>query len=164
MSVQFYADSDASGVIIGFYNDDLWDVAKIPATTIEITKEQWQDALENPRKYRIIDGAMAVRTQAEIDQEIADEEAERALNPTPESPEQKVSRLVAENVQTLDERTQGMQDIDEFTLGMTTTLEDRTQGMKDIDDYTLDLVFQQQTLIEELQQRLTALETTPTGG
>jgi hypothetical protein len=41
MAIQFYADSDASGNITGFYNDDIWDAAKIPKTAIKITELQW---------------------------------------------------------------------------------------------------------------------------
>lgn len=95
-------------------------------------------------------------TQAELD-EIANRP------PYIDPVTQKLSQLEADKapqlaVDALDDRTLGMQDIDDYTLGMTLTLEDRTQGMKDIDDYTLDLCFQQQELIEALQTQIAAME------
>jgi hypothetical protein len=96
-------------------------------------------------------------TQAELD-EIANRP------PYVDPVTQRIDQLEADKapqlaVDALDDRTQGMQDIDDYTLGMTLTLEDRTQGMKDIDDYTLELVFVQQAAIEALQAQIAALET-----
>jgi hypothetical protein len=72
--IQYYADSDVNGNIIGFYNDDIWDVTKIPITAIEITEEQWQDCIANQGKYIVQAGALELApppTQAEIDAENA---------------------------------------------------------------------------------------------
>lgn len=55
---QYYADSDANGNIIAYYNDDIWDVTKIPSTAIKITEAQWQDAIANQGKYFIQSGAL----------------------------------------------------------------------------------------------------------
>ncbi|QGQ95878.1 hypothetical protein EHS13_13830 [Paenibacillus psychroresistens] len=92
---QYYANADINGKIIGFYNDDVHTEEQIPETAIEITEEQWQDALSNPRKYRVISGVFTARTQAEIDQEIEDEEANAP--PVPPTAEQEIASLKAEN-------------------------------------------------------------------
>jgi predicted NAD/FAD-dependent oxidoreductase len=60
MSVQYYANADTNGNIIGYYNDDIWDVTKIPTTAIKITEAQWQDAVANQGKYLIQSGAFVL--------------------------------------------------------------------------------------------------------
>ncbi|MGO4887061.1 hypothetical protein ACJ2A9_04825 [Anaerobacillus sp. MEB173] len=59
-----------------------------------------------------------------------------------------------ENVNTLETRTQGMQEIDEFTLDKTFKLDDRTTGLQDIDEFTLTTLMQLQMRIEELESKL----------
>lgn len=54
----------------------------------------------------------------------------------------------------LDDRTQGMQDIDTFTLDKTFQLDDRTEGMKEIDDFTLAMVFELLARVEMLELEL----------
>lgn len=58
----------------------------------------------------------------------------------------------------LDERTKGMQDVDNYTLGHAFMLDDRTGGMQDIDNYTLDLVFQLMARIDVLEQEVQTLK------
>ncbi|UUZ80623.1 hypothetical protein LJK88_20550 [Paenibacillus sp. P26] len=60
MPIQHYANADANGNLIGFYNDDVWDPEKIPATAVKITEDDWRDAVSNPGKYIIQDGAMVL--------------------------------------------------------------------------------------------------------
>jgi hypothetical protein len=62
-----------------------------------------------------------------------------------------LEQKVDDEVANLDERTQGMQDVDGFTLDKTFQLDDRTEGMKEIDDYTLTLVFDLMARIEKLE-------------
>lgn len=58
----------------------------------------------------------------------------------------------------LNDRTSGMQFIDDFTLEKTATLEDKTVGMQDVDDFTLNLVMTMQAKIDELEARIQTLE------
>lgn len=97
MTIKYYATSDTNGKVIAFYNNDVHTVGQIPVTAVEITEGQWQDALSNPRKYRIINGILITRTQSEIDQEIADEEANSP--PVPLTDAQKIAALEEENTQ-----------------------------------------------------------------
>lgn len=51
----YYANYDEStGEILGFYNDEIHE--EIPAPHIELTEEEWQQAVSG--SYRIIDGAL----------------------------------------------------------------------------------------------------------
>lgn len=103
MAFQYYANSDTSGKIIGFYNNDVHAPDQIPVTAVEIAAVQWQDALSNPRKYRVINNELVIRTQTEINQEIADEAANAP--PIPESDSQKIARLELENSSLIAETT-----------------------------------------------------------
>lgn len=58
----------------------------------------------------------------------------------------------------LEERAIGMQEVDDFTLMMTSSTEERTTGMQEIDDYTLMLVMELMTEIDTLKERITILE------
>lgn len=69
-----------------------------------------------------------------------------------------LEQKVDDNNTVLDERTQGMQEIDGFTLDKTFQLDDRTEGMKEIDDFTLNLVFELMAKIDMLEQRIVTLE------
>jgi methyl-accepting chemotaxis protein len=65
----------------------------------------------------------------------------------PATTEQKYSQL-KETAQTIDERTQAMQDVDQFTLQSLFIADDRTQGMQEVDQFTLDWVTQLQALVD----------------
>ncbi|MFD2613528.1 XkdW family protein [Paenibacillus gansuensis] len=65
---------------------------------------------------------------------------------------------IDEQLRIIDERTTGMQDIDQFTLEQLGTNEERTVGMQEIDEYTLELVFQMQATIEELRAEVAVLK------
>lgn len=71
MSIQFYANADANGNIIAYYNDDIWDVTKIPTTAIKITQAQWQDAVANQGKYIVQAGALALAPPPTAAQQLA---------------------------------------------------------------------------------------------
>ncbi|WP_134705085.1 hypothetical protein [Ammoniphilus sp. YIM 78166] len=62
------------------------------------------------------------------------------------------------SVDNLQIRTEGLQEIDAFTLGKTMLLEQRAEGMQDIDDFALTLIMQLQSKIEELETRIIELE------
>ncbi len=47
----YYTDSDTNGKIIGFYHDSV--NSNIPASTIQITDEEWQDAMSNQGKWLV---------------------------------------------------------------------------------------------------------------
>lgn len=59
MTIQYYANADINGKIIGFYNDDIWDSTKIPTTAIRITEVQWEDCTSNQGKWIIMNGALS---------------------------------------------------------------------------------------------------------
>lgn len=54
--MQYYATTASNGNI-AFYNDDV-NGTDIPSEAIDITEEQWQDALTNPGKYSIVNGVL----------------------------------------------------------------------------------------------------------
>jgi hypothetical protein len=66
-------------------------------------------------------------------------------------------KLVPE-INNLDQRTQGMQEIDFFTLDQTNRIDERTEGMQDIDQFTLDFVFELLARVEQLEQKVAQLE------
>lgn len=73
--MRYFANPDANGNIIGFYNDDIWELSNIPSTAKEITFEQWQTFIEGNAKW---DGSVVrLKTQTELDAE----EAARPLSP-----------------------------------------------------------------------------------
>lgn len=65
---------------------------------------------------------------------------------------------VKQDVTLLNEKADGFQNIDMFTLEKTVTLEEKTQGMQNIDDFTLSMVMQMQARIDELEARVQTLE------
>jgi hypothetical protein len=77
--------------------------------------------------------------------------------PAPISIEDKVNQ-VKTTAEVLDERTLGMQAIDDFTLQAQATIDDRTKGMQEIDDFTLQLVNDQATIIAQLQADVATLK------
>lgn len=77
--------------------------------------------------------------------------------PKPLSDSEKIEQVKADT-SLLDDRTIGMQSIDDYTLNMTVSLEDRSQGMQDIDDYALSLIFEQSALIESHRVEIEALK------
>lgn len=77
--------------------------------------------------------------------------------PKPITDSEKIAGL-NELTSVLDNRTVGMQAIDEFTLGTTSSLDERTQGMQTIDDFSLELISQQAALIETQAAKLLELE------
>jgi hypothetical protein len=85
-------------------------------------------------------------TESELKQRIEEEKAKSPFLP------------LAENINTLVEKTDGMQEIDFFTLDQTSTLDEKTIGMQQIDDYTLKMVMEMQTTIDGLNQRISTLE------
>jgi hypothetical protein len=77
--------------------------------------------------------------------------------PTPISIEDKVKQ-VETTAEVLNERTLGMQAIDDFTLQSQVTIDDRTLGMQEIDDFTLQLVNDQAAIIAQLQADVAQLK------
>jgi hypothetical protein len=71
MPFKYYADSDANGNITAFYNDDIWDVSKIPTTAIPITFEEWQDSVNNPGKYMVQNKAFVLAPPPTAGQQLA---------------------------------------------------------------------------------------------
>lgn len=66
MSTQYYANADANGNIIAFYNDDIWDVTKIPATAVKITTSQYQDEIANQGKYVVSSGQLILNNRPKL--------------------------------------------------------------------------------------------------
>jgi hypothetical protein len=60
MAIQHYAGSDSDGNINALYNDDVWEVDKIPATAIKITEAQWRACLAEQGKWIVADGALTL--------------------------------------------------------------------------------------------------------
>lgn len=77
MATQYYADADASGKILGFYNDDIWDVNKIPKTASKITEAQWQDCIANNGKYHMQAGALVLAPAPTTAQLLANAQADK---------------------------------------------------------------------------------------
>jgi hypothetical protein len=65
---------------------------------------------------------------------------------------------VNNGLESLDQRTLGMQEIDYYTLDQATRLDERTEGMQQIDDYSLTLIFELMARIETLEQKVQTLE------
>jgi hypothetical protein len=66
---KYFGKYDESGQYVSFYTTDVWDEANIPVDQcIEITYDQWQQALEQP--CGVVDGVHTVieRSQQEIDE------------------------------------------------------------------------------------------------
>lgn len=84
--------------------------------------------------------------------------------PRPKSAEELIQEqqneinILSDSVDTINVRTQGMQDIDDFTLQQVMTADERTLGLQDIDDYSLGLIFDMQALIDAQAQKITELE------
>lgn len=95
------------------------------------------------------------RTKAGISKEEEERliEEHRAKNPVV-----LLEKKVDSGIEGLNERTEGMQEIDFYTLDQTGRLDERTEGMQGIDDYTLQLVFDLTTRIDALEERIKTLE------
>jgi hypothetical protein len=64
---KYFGKYDESGQYVAFYSTDVWDEANIPTDQcIEITHDQWQQALE--QRCGVVDGVHTVidRTEAEV--------------------------------------------------------------------------------------------------
>jgi hypothetical protein len=69
---QIFATYDSDGNYNGFYPTDVWDIEKIPTENrIEITYEQWQEAIATRCKY--VNGVHTINPFT------SDEQAEREL-------------------------------------------------------------------------------------
>lgn len=73
--MQYYVNCNESGNIIGFYVDEIHG-EDIPETAIPIAVEEWQAYSANASLYKLDGVTIRVKTQGEIDDEIA------ALPPT----------------------------------------------------------------------------------
>lgn len=66
--MKYYGKYNANGDYTGFYNTDIWKESDIPLDEcIELTYDQWQEALTG--KYKVDNGnhTKIVKTQQEID-------------------------------------------------------------------------------------------------
>lgn len=54
-----YAQSDSNGVINAFYDDSINSSTQIGGA-LEITHDQWLDCINNPEKWMIVSGALAL--------------------------------------------------------------------------------------------------------
>jgi hypothetical protein len=81
-------------------------------------------------------------TLEKFDELVKERKEEIASNP--ESPQAKIT--------TLSEKTNGMQVIDNFTLGKTSSLEEKASGLQAVDNFALQR-------INELEAKITELET-----
>jgi hypothetical protein len=70
MTIQYYANTNADGTL-AFYNNDVWDITKIPTTAISITEAQWLDASQNQGKYLIQAGAFVLAPGPTTAQQLA---------------------------------------------------------------------------------------------
>ena len=64
----------------------------------------------------------------------------------------------ASPIQVLEEKTTIMQEIDDFTLQMTSSVDQRTVDMQGIDDFALQQIFALEERIIQLEQRVQQLE------
>lgn len=65
---------------------------------------------------------------------------------------------IRQDIANLDDRTIGMQGIDDYTLERTSVLDEKTVGMQDVDDFTLALVFELQAKVAELEEKIATLQ------
>lgn len=72
---KYYANADASGNIIAFYADDVWTVDKIPTTAVLIDAVTWNDAIVNPGKYIVQNGAVVLAPPKSSAELLADAKA-----------------------------------------------------------------------------------------
>jgi hypothetical protein len=93
--------------------------------------------LENLIESFIRDGIV---TESELEQRV-----EEAKKNSPLSP-------IKADMTTLSEKTNGMQVIDNFTLGKTSSLEEKASGLQAVDNFALQR-------INELEAKITELET-----
>jgi hypothetical protein len=56
----YYAEPDANGNIVAFYSDEFAYPDGIPSTAIPITRDQWQDSVNNPGKYIVQNGQLVL--------------------------------------------------------------------------------------------------------
>lgn len=73
----YYAQGDENGNIVAFYNDAINN--PIPIGCIQITNEQWMDCLQNPGKWVIENGALALAPPIPPEQLLAEAKAARAV-------------------------------------------------------------------------------------
>jgi hypothetical protein len=89
---------------------------------------------------------------------LSQEEIDEMRNkPQPITAQEQIASLKVD-AQTLDERTVGMQAIDDFTLQAQANIDDRTIGMQEIDDFTLQLLNDQAAIIAQLQADVAQLK------
>ena len=51
---KFFGTYDESGFYTAFYSTDVWKEEDIPLPSVELTREQWQEALTG--NYKVVDG------------------------------------------------------------------------------------------------------------
>jgi hypothetical protein len=113
-----------------------------------VVTHAWQEPFYKPRH----DAEMDEWVEGETAEERAAREAE-ANKPQPIAVETKVATLEAKSDE-MAQRTEGMQEIDFYTLDQVGTLDSRSQDAQDVDDYALSLIFELQTKVAELEAKL----------
>lgn len=73
----YFADSDTSGNITGYFSDEFHYANGIPPTAIQITDAQWQDSVNNPGKYIVQNGAFVLAPPLTAAQQFANAKQQR---------------------------------------------------------------------------------------
>ncbi|MBB6673029.1 hypothetical protein [Cohnella nanjingensis] len=144
---QYYVNFDASGNVSGFYLDELHGDT-IPETAKPITEAEWQRFTHEAWKWKFDGERIREKTQAELDEENAN------LPPIKKSPEQRITELEGESVQTMLAVAEAYE----------TAVADNAQREQEAVDTMLgltevyDLFLQQQETIQTLRAEVDALK------
>ncbi|MGF7049172.1 hypothetical protein J2T13_003680 [Paenibacillus sp. DS2015] len=109
--IQYYADINDSGAIIGFYVNEIHG-DNIPETALPITVEEWTLYSSNSKLYKFDGEVIRKKTPEEIEAEYIEPE------PIPKTPEQleidalkKENRMLTAQNQALSDRADFIEDI-----------------------------------------------------
>lgn len=81
--IKYYANVDEKGKLVGWYNTDIHSEDAIPTPKIEVTKEAWQNAINNGHNKVNEDGTTELfdfRSKEELDKEINAQKVQEARN------------------------------------------------------------------------------------
>ena len=79
--IKYYANVDEKGKLVGWYNTDIHSEDAIPTPKIEVTKEAWQNAINNGHNKVNEDGTTELfdfRSKEELDKEINAQKVQEA--------------------------------------------------------------------------------------
>lgn len=122
--IKYYANVDGNGKLIGWYNTDIHNEDAIPAPKIEVTKEAWQNAIDNGHNKVNEDGTTKL-----FDFRTNNEKAEQAKYEQRSEIERQLSKLTVTSSKgnVFDANSQSRQNMSDAilasgTLGITQTV------------------------------------------